>query len=104
MILMANEVQRVGKFHFIQTPNKYFFIEPHYFFLFFQFLPQKLQVFILSKTKLSRGKKWNKEKAIDNVKEINLLSTKQMQTLFPNSNIYKERLLLMNKSITSYNL
>ena len=29
---------RVGKKYFIQTPNKYFPIEPHYLFPFFQFM------------------------------------------------------------------
>ncbi len=35
---MAQEVQRVGKYHFIQTPNKYFLIEPHFLLPLFQFL------------------------------------------------------------------
>ena len=35
MKLMANETMRVGKKFFVQTPNKYFPIEPHYFFHFF---------------------------------------------------------------------
>src|SRR5690606_18576065 len=32
---MASEIRRVGKKYFIQTPNKYFFIEPHYALPFF---------------------------------------------------------------------
>src|SRR5690606_38569539 len=36
---MAAEIQRVGKRYFVQTPNKYFFIEPHYALPLFQFLP-----------------------------------------------------------------
>ena len=58
--LMASEVIRIGKKYIIQSPNKYFFIEPHYFFPFFQFLPNSIKYLILTKTKLSRLKKWDK--------------------------------------------
>jgi ubiquinone/menaquinone biosynthesis C-methylase UbiE len=32
---MANEVKRVGKRYFVQTPSKSFFLEPHFLFPFF---------------------------------------------------------------------
>src|SRR5690606_23048953 len=51
---MALEIQRVGKRYFVQTPNKYFFIEPHYALPLFQFMPSPFVYFILTKTKLSR--------------------------------------------------
>src|SRR5215208_1032160 len=44
---MAKEVLRVGKHYFIQTPNKYFPLEPHFLFPFFQFLPLKIRVWLL---------------------------------------------------------
>jgi predicted SAM-dependent methyltransferase len=46
---MANEVIRVGTYHFIQTPNKLFFLEPHYLLPFIQFAPPGLKYFILTK-------------------------------------------------------
>ncbi|MBP6933242.1 MAG: class I SAM-dependent methyltransferase, partial [Candidatus Methanofastidiosum sp.] len=36
---MAKEIQRVGKAYYVQTPNYYFPIEPHYRAIGFQFLP-----------------------------------------------------------------
>ena len=44
---MAQEIQRVGKRYCIQTPNRYFPIEPHVLWPCFQFLPRRWQVFIL---------------------------------------------------------
>ena len=78
---MAQEVQRVGIYHFIQTPNKYFLIEPHFLFPLFQFLPKSLKYLLLTKTKLSRGKKWNKKFAKEYIQEIRLLSLKEMKYL-----------------------
>lgn len=100
---MSAEVQRVGKKHFIQTPNKHFFIEAHYILPFFQYLPKKAQYPILTKTLLSRGRKWDKTFAAQYVDEIRLLSISEMRTIFPNSCIYKEKFLGMTKSITAHN-
>ena len=100
---MSAAAQRVGKNHFIQTPNKYFFIEAHYILPFFQYLPKKLQYPILTQTPLSRGRKWDKAFARQYVDEIRLLSLREMIVLFPQSRIYKEQFLGMTKSITAHN-
>jgi 2-polyprenyl-3-methyl-5-hydroxy-6-metoxy-1,4-benzoquinol methylase len=41
---MAQEVRRVSKSYFMQTPYRYFPIEPHFVFPFFQFLPRTVQI------------------------------------------------------------
>ena len=100
---MASEIMRVGQKYIVQTPNKYFFIEPHYLLPFFNIVPEKIKYLILTKTKLSRLKKWDKNFAKQYIKEIRLLSEKEMKTLFPKSKIYFEKFLGMNKSFTMYN-
>ena len=72
-VKMANEIMRVGKKYFVQTPNKYFFIEPHYLLPFFNFCPDKIKYFILTKTKLSRLRKWDHDFAKQYIEEIRLL-------------------------------
>lgn len=101
---MASEILRIGKKHIIQTPNKYFFIEPHYMFPFFQYLPSKIQYKILTKTKLSRLRKWDKKFARQYLKEIRLLTVNEMKEIFPRSKIYQEKFFGMSKSFTAYNL
>jgi predicted SAM-dependent methyltransferase len=102
-LLMANEVLRIGKFHFVQTPNKYFPIEAHFLLPFFQFLPSHFQYQILTKTKLSRGRKWDNEFASNYLKEIRLLSLNEFQKMFPESEIWSEKFLGLNKSFTAHN-
>ncbi len=101
---MADEIQRVGKHHFIQTPNKYFPIEAHYAIPFAQYLPKGLLFFLLTKTRLSRMTKWKKQDAQQYLDEIRLLDEKAMKTLFPGSKILKEKTLGLTKSLTAHNL
>lgn len=100
---MANEIQRVGKYYFIQTPNKYFPVEAHYALPFAQFYPKNLTYFILTKTKLSRLQKWHPEDARQYLNEIILLDEAGLKGLFPGSKIYREKVLGMVKSITAHN-
>ncbi|GAA0879225.1 hypothetical protein GCM10009119_21930 [Algoriphagus jejuensis] len=101
---MANEIQRVGKCYFIQTPNKYFPVEAHYAIPFAQYLPNRMVFFFLTKTRLSRMTKWKEADAQQYLDEIRLLDIKEMKTLFPGAKILKEKTLGMVKSLTAHNL
>ena len=59
---MASEVQRVAKRYFIQTPNRYFPIEPHFLFPLFQFLPISIRVWLVMNLNVGWGNKWSNEK------------------------------------------
>jgi hypothetical protein len=100
---MARESQRVGVKHFIQTPNRNFFMEPHYLLPFFQFLPRSMKYQVLVNTPLSRLKRWDKDLARQYVDEIRLLSLKEMKKLFPESHIWKEKFFGLNKSFVAHN-
>ncbi len=102
-VLMAKETVRVGKYHFIQTPNRYFLIEPHFLLPLFQFFPQTIKLFILTKTKLSKGRKMDRELATNRIKELRLLSISELRKIYPNSSIYKEKFFGMNKSFVIHN-
>lgn len=101
---MANEIRRVGKKYFVQTPNKHFPVEAHYAIPFAQFIPKKLLFFFLTKTKLSRFKRWEPAAAQQYLDEIRLLDAGEMKELFPGSKLLKEKALGMTKSLTAHNL
>lgn len=101
---MAKEIQRVGKKYFIQTPNKYFPIEAHYAVPFAQYLPDRLLFSLLTKTPISRLKRWEPSQAEQYIKEIRLLNEKEMKELFPSGKILKEKVGGLTKSLTAHNL
>jgi trans-aconitate methyltransferase len=101
---MAREIMRVGKYFFVQTPNKYFPIEAHYALPFAQFYPKNITYFLLTKTKLSRLKNWKSADARQYLEEIRLLDEKGMLELFPRASIYQEKFMGLVKSISAHNL
>lgn len=102
---MAHEISRVGRSYFIQTPNYYFPIEPHWVFPFFQFFPFSLRVWLTRHFSLGHiGRIPDLHKAQLQVEEIKLLTPKQFQQLFPEGLLYEERFLGMVKSMVMYKI
>lgn len=88
----ANEIMRVGKGYFIQTPHAHFIIETHSWLPFSAFLNRKHFIQLLNFT--------NKFWIIPSTPNYNLLHEKQMADLFPNaSNIYVKKALGFKKEI-----
>jgi len=99
----AKEIARVGKSFFVQTPNKNFFIEPHYIAPFIHFLPKSVRV------KLARHftlwgliAKPNSAQIKEMVESISLLDKQEMAKLFPKSTILAENFLFFPKSILAF--
>jgi ubiquinone/menaquinone biosynthesis C-methylase UbiE len=96
---MANEVRRVGKRIFLQTPNRYFPIEPHFLFPLFQFLPTRFQVYIIQHFSPGwLGKAADREQANKIVSSIRLLTKKELGILFPGVSIHQEKAFGLAKS------
>lgn len=96
---MADEIKRVGKSYFVQTPNYYFPIEPHFLFPFFQFLPASIKIFMVMNLNLGWFKKSRTKKdAVNIIDSVHLLKYKDFRGLFPDAKIEKERLAGLVKS------
>lgn len=97
---LAKTVASSGAHFWIQAPYRYFPIEPHWLFPFFQFLPLNL------KAKVSR--RWNlggytsvksPDSAVELVLEVELPSITDFRYLFPGSKIIVEHFAGLPKSI-----
>jgi len=101
---MAREIKRVGKKYFVQTPNRYFPIEPHFIFPFFQFCPHRLQIYMLTHFNMGFFTKTNRAQAEEVTNNIRLLTQSELKILFPKAKIYKEKVCGLTKSFTAYEL
>ena len=100
---MADEVRRVGKAYMVQTPNLYFPIEPHFYFPFYQFLPERVRVELLRHFDLGWFRKTpDRDAATERVRSVRLLSRRDLEGLFPEADIATERLFGLEKSFTAY--
>ncbi|MBV9455779.1 MAG: class I SAM-dependent methyltransferase [Rubrobacter sp.] len=100
---MAEEVRRVGKRYFLQTPNRFFPIEPHFLFPLFQFLPRSFRVFLVRCLDLGWFKSAHDEQeAAKIVDAIRLLTEREVRALFPEGTVYKEKILGLTKSFVVY--
>lgn len=96
---MAAELSRVGQAYVIQTPNRYFPLEPHYLVPGIQFLPLSLKALLFRLLPLGwaeRARSW--PQAFEQAKSIRLLNSQELKQLFPEALLVKERFLLLTKS------
>jgi hypothetical protein len=98
---MANEIRRVGKRYWVQTPYKHFPIEPHFIFPFFQYLPDGLRIEVAKHWPLSFAKRQGRDPTID-ARTIWLLDRCQFQALFPEAQLEVETFLGLTKALLVY--
>jgi ubiquinone/menaquinone biosynthesis C-methylase UbiE len=96
----ANEVRRVGKRYFIQTPNRWFFIEPHFVTVFVHFLPwwfaRKIIRFCSFRGLFRSGDSVDVRQLAS---ELRPLSLGEMAALFPDAEIHREKWFGLTKSL-----
>jgi methyltransferase family protein len=96
----ASEIRRLAPRYFVQTPNRYFFAEPHFLCVFIHWLPFGLQRHLMRWGSLRGWMMRPDQKTIDEwLRDIRLLSIRDMRRLFPDAEIVRERFLGFTKSI-----
>lgn len=88
---MANEVRRVGQSYFVQTPNRYFPIEPHFLCPFWQFFPTSIRAFLHRHFHMGwMPRQPDRAAALADVRSIRLLTCHEFRALFPDGEIVPE--------------
>jgi SAM-dependent methyltransferase len=96
----AREARRVGRRLFVQTPNRYFPIEPHLMCPFIHWLPKRARRHLLRYFTIwglvARPSGAQCRRFLD---EVHLLSRCELQELFPGARIHTENWLGLAKSL-----
>jgi hypothetical protein len=99
MARMAANVRRLAPRYYVQTPNFWFPLEPHFRTPFFHWLPEQVRYRLYTRKSLGfRGRAPSIDAAMRSIQGAYLLDKRQMQTLFPDAEIKGERLFGLTKS------
>jgi hypothetical protein len=102
-VAFAREMRRVGRALWIQTPAFECPIEPHYLAPFVHWLPIAVQRRVLRHCSIWGWAAKPTKEQIEEMLHTRLLSKREMRKLFPDCDIYTERLLaVFPKSYVAY--
>ncbi|MBU8816909.1 methyltransferase type 11 [Mycolicibacterium goodii] len=96
---LATEIDGLAPRHWVQTPYRYFPVEPHWLFPGMQFMPVAARVHVAKRWPLVHTRPESIEQARDAVLWTELLSVTEMRDYFPGSTLLRERALGMTKSL-----
>ena len=90
-------VTRQGRQYFLQTPNRWFLVEPHFVLPFHFLLPRRVKAVIIMFW--DRGpRRRTYQEALERVDEIHLLTRREIELLFPGATVVVDRKWLLPKS------
>lgn len=96
----AQEIERVGLRYYVQTPNRWFPVEPHLITPVIHFLPRTWQARLLRNfTVWGLVTRPSREQCAGFLEEVALLDYQKMRSLFPEAEIRRERFLGFTKSL-----
>jgi hypothetical protein len=99
---MAAEVRRLAPQYWIQTPNFWFPIEPHFLTPAWHWLPARLRIALLQRRRWGwRGPCPDRQVAKALVDEIRLMRAPELRSLFPDALLEEERIGPLVKSFVA---
>ena len=98
----AEVVRAMAPRYMVQTPYRYFPIEPHWVFPGMQFLPAAARMWLAPRWPLGHTRNWAPEKAREEALFTELLGKAEMRSYFPDATIKVERFLGLPKSLMAF--
>ena len=100
--MFASTASSLGDRLWIQTPYRYFPLEPHWLFPGFQFLPVAARARLMQRVPLGSYPAGLKAaEAVGQVLDVELLSATEMRFYFPDAELWHERFAGLTKSIVA---
>lgn len=98
----ARVVHGMANRFWVQTPYRYFPIEPHWLFPGFQFTPTRVRSWLAPRWRLGHTHGWSQTAARDEVMSTDLLSATELRAYFPDATLIWERVLGVPKSMVAF--
>ena len=98
---LAAEVRELAPRHWVQTPYRYFPVEPHWLFPGLQFLPMGLRARVAAVWPMAHTKPESAAQAMSEVQWTELIGVAELRAYFPGSRVLRERALGVTKSIVA---
>jgi hypothetical protein len=95
----AEAVHKLAERHWVQTPYRYFPIEPHWLFPGFQFLPLNVRAELSQRWPLVHTPSHSRDEGLRAAMGVELVSRAEMTFYFPGSMLRTERIAGMVKSL-----
>jgi hypothetical protein len=97
--MFADAVHRLADRHWVQTPYRYFPVEPHWVCPGMQFLPAAAKVAVARHWPLVHTPPADRAEALRAVLDVELVGRTEMRAYFPNSRIVAEKVAGLTKSL-----
>lgn len=96
----AAVVRGAAPAYWVQTPNRYFPIEPHFMFPGLQFAPRRAQASLIRHWPLgNHAEVTDHDQALGDALDIELIARAEMEFYFPDAKILRERFAGLTKSL-----
>ena len=100
----ASECKRVGRRYYVQTPNRWFPVEPHLLAPFLHWLPERPRIAAAALSPWALITRPSRKRRGEYVRAIRLLTPSEMIELFPDAKSMNERFLGLRKSLIAVRL
>jgi len=101
----CDELTRVGQYYYLQTPNIWFPVEPHYGVPFIHWIPTPLRARLMVKWNIGFHKKFiSISAAYEYAESINLIDCKALENLISGGYIKKEKFFFLPKSLIAISI
>jgi hypothetical protein len=97
----ADSVHALADRHWVQTPYRYFPVEPHWLFPGMQFLPLSARSAIAQRWPLVHTRPDTRPDAVRDALWVELVSITELRHYFPGSEIHREQMAGLTKSIVA---
>lgn len=98
-VALAGEIRALARRHWVQTPYRYFPVEPHWLFPGLQFLPLATRSRIAARWPLVHTRPESDTAAMSEVQWTELVGIAELRAYFPDSTIHKEKMAGLTKSL-----